>query len=73
MIRNLAVLDAVRDAIFLADIDTGMIVDANPCGATEVLHLRGCGPGVACLEKLSPTRHATERRKPTLDLAGSGP
>ena len=34
MIRHRAVADAVRDAIFLADIETGMIVDANP--AAEV-------------------------------------
>ncbi len=30
MIQHPAVFAAVRDAIFLADIDTGMIVDANP-------------------------------------------
>ena len=35
MIRHRAVMDAVRDAIFLADCETGMIVDANP--AAEAL------------------------------------
>jgi two-component system, cell cycle sensor histidine kinase and response regulator CckA len=35
MIQHPAVFAAVRDAIFLADIDTGMIVDANP--AAEAL------------------------------------
>jgi PAS domain-containing protein len=35
MIQHPAVFAAVRDAIFLADINTGMIVDANP--AAEAL------------------------------------
>jgi two-component system, cell cycle sensor histidine kinase and response regulator CckA len=35
MIQHPAIFTAVRDAIFLADIDTGMIVDANP--AAEAL------------------------------------
>jgi hypothetical protein len=59
-----------RDHVCLLTAENRVRSRAAPM---EVLHLRGCGPGVACLEKLSPTRHATERRKPTLDLAGSGP
>ena len=50
MIRHRAVLDAVRDAIFLADIETGMIVDANP--AAEAL----CGTSLADLRSLHHTQ-----------------
>ena len=60
MIRHRAVLDAVRDAIFLADIETGMIVDANP--AAEAL----CGRSLAELRSLHHTplhpREAAEWR-----------
>src|SRR5437588_786542 len=58
MIRQRAVLDAVRDAIFLADIDTGMIVDANR--AAESL----CGRSVAELRSLHHTQlHPPETRE----------
>ena len=50
MIRHRAVVDAVRDAIFLADIETGMIVDANP--AAEAL----CGRSLAELRSLHHTQ-----------------
>src|SRR5947209_3445740 len=61
MIRHRAVLDAVRDAIFLADVNTGMIVDANR--AAESL----CGRSVAELRTL----HHTQLHPPeTADLAG---
>ncbi len=50
MIRHRAVLDAVRDAIFVADIETGMIVDAN--SAAESM----CGRTVAELRSLHHTR-----------------
>lgn len=49
MIQHRAVVNAVRDAIFLADIDTGMIVDANP--AAEAL----CGRSLAELRSLHHT------------------
>jgi two-component system cell cycle sensor histidine kinase/response regulator CckA len=56
MIEDRAVLNAVRDAIFLADIDTGMILDANP--AAEAL----CGRSLAELRLLHHTRlHPPER------------
>jgi hypothetical protein len=40
MIQHPAVFAAVREAIFLADIDTGMLVDANP--AAEALSGHPC-------------------------------
>jgi PAS domain S-box-containing protein len=46
MIQHPAVLNAVRDAIFVANTDTGMIVDANP--AAEAL----CGRSLAELRLL---------------------
>jgi HTH-type transcriptional regulator, bacterioopsin transcriptional activator and related proteins len=63
MIRHRAVVDAVRDAIFLADIETGMIVDANP--AAEAL----CGRSLAELRSLHHTQlhppEAAERARDT--------
>ena len=56
MIQNRAVLNAVRDAIFLADIETGMIVDANP--AADAL----CGRSLAELRLMHHTQvHPPER------------
>ena len=56
MIEHLAVLNAVRDAIFVADIDTGMLVDANP--AAEAL----CGRSLTELRLLHHTRlHPPDR------------
>ena len=57
MIRHRAVLDAVRDAIFLADTETGMIVDANP--AAEAL----CGRSLAELAVASSTPNCIPRRR----------
>jgi PAS domain S-box-containing protein len=54
MIRHPAVLDAVRDAIFLTDVETGMIVDANR--AAESL----CGWSAAELRSL----HHTQLHRP---------
>jgi len=55
MIRNRAVVDAVRDGIILVDTETGMIVDANP--AAEIL----CGRSVAELRALHCAQlHPTE-------------
>ncbi len=54
MIQHRDVVNAVRDAIFLADMDTGMIVDANP--AAEAL----CGRSLAELRSL----HHTELHPP---------
>ena len=54
MIQHRAVVNAVRDAIFLADMDSGMIVDANP--AAEAL----CGRSLAELRSL----HHTELHPP---------
>jgi len=56
MTGNRAILDAVRDAIFLADFDTGMIVDGN--AAAELL----CGRTLAELR----TMHYTELQPPEL-------
>jgi len=56
MTGNPAILNAVRDAIFLADFDTGMIVDAN--AAAELL----CGRALAELR----TMHYTELQPPEL-------
>lgn len=56
MTGNRAILNAVRDAIFLADFDTGMIVDAN--AAAELL----CGRALAELR----TMHYTELQPPEL-------
>jgi PAS domain S-box-containing protein len=50
MIQHPAVLNAVRDAIFVADTNTGMIVDANP--AAEAL----CGRSLAELCLLHQTQ-----------------
>jgi len=50
MSRHRAVLEAVRDAIFVADIETGMIVNANP--AAEAL----CGRSLAELRSLHHTQ-----------------
>lgn len=56
MITDRAVLNAVRDAVFLADMDTGMIVDAN--SAAEAL----CGRRLAELRLLHQTSlHPPER------------
>jgi PAS domain S-box-containing protein len=57
MIGNRAILNAVRDAIFLADFETGMIVDAN--AAAELLS------GRALAELL--TMHYTELQPPELE------
>jgi PAS domain S-box-containing protein len=56
MIRNRAVLDAIRDAVFLADIETGMIVDANR--AAESL----CGRSITELQSL----HHSELHPPEM-------
>jgi two-component system, cell cycle sensor histidine kinase and response regulator CckA len=62
MIQHPAVFEAVRDAIFLADIDSGMIVDANP--AAEALS----GRTLAELQLFHPTQlHPPEVEK----IAGS--
>jgi two-component system, cell cycle sensor histidine kinase and response regulator CckA len=62
MIQHPAVFAAVRDAIFLADIDTGMIVDANP--AAEALS----GRTLAELQLL----HHTQLHPPGVEkVAGS--
>ena len=50
MIRHRAVVNAVRDAIFLADLETGIIVDANP--AAEAL----CGRSLEELRSLHYTQ-----------------
>jgi len=50
MFRNRTFLEAMRDAIFVADADTGMIVDANP--AAEVMS----GRSLAELQSLHHTR-----------------
>ena len=62
MIRNRAVLNAIRDAVFLADADTGMIVDANR--AAESL----CGRSLTELQSL----HHTELHTPALAEAARG-
>ena len=63
LIWNRALLDAVRDAVFLADIATGMIVDANP--AAEYL----CGRSLAELQVM----HHTELHPPeNAELARQG-
>jgi PAS domain S-box-containing protein len=73
MKKHRAVLDAVRDAVFLADIDTGMIVDANPaaetlCGRSlwelQFLHLAGLYPP----EVRESVRRAFEKRTRVLGL-----
>jgi PAS domain S-box-containing protein len=70
----LAVLDTVRDAVFLADIDTGMIVDANPaaeilCGRSlwelTLLHHTGLYPP----EARESARLAFEKRTRIQDLS----
>src|SRR5438270_682254 len=50
MIRDWAVLEVVRDSVFVADAITGMIVDANP--AAEAL----CGRSLADLQSLHHTQ-----------------
>src|SRR5512144_94549 len=50
MIERQAVLNAVRDAVFIADTDTGMIVDANR--AAECL----CGRSVTELRSMHHTQ-----------------
>ena len=74
MKKHWAVLDAVRDAVFLADIDTGMIVDANPaaeilCGRSlwelTLLHHTGLYPP----EVRESARLAFEKRTRAPDLS----
>jgi len=63
MFRHSAVVDAVRDAIFLADIETGMIMDANP--AAEALF----GRSLAELRSLHHTQlHPQEAAEPAGSL-----
>jgi PAS domain S-box-containing protein len=62
MIGDRSLLDAVRDAIFLTDTETGMILDAN--SAAEAL----CGRGLAQLRslhhsQLHPPEAAEQSRK----------
>ena len=54
MIRSRDVLDAIRDAVFLADVETGIIIDANR--AAESL----CGRSITELRLL----HLTELQTP---------
>ena len=63
MIPHRAVFNAVRDAIFVADIETGMIVDANP--AAEAL----CGRN---LEELRSLRHIQLHPPASGESANSG-
>ena len=65
MIGHRSLLDAVRDAIFLADAETGMIVDANPAAGAL------CGRSLAELRSLHHTQlhppEAVERARDTFD------
>jgi PAS domain S-box-containing protein len=49
MIRNLAALEAMRDSVFVAEVATGIIVDANPAAVAL------CGRSLADLRSLHYT------------------
>jgi PAS domain-containing protein len=83
MIQHPAIFTAVRDAIFLADIDTGMIVDANPAAeaisgrtssdnARERKLTRTLAPRICGALPPTPRRRATAAPETTLRRALAG-